>query len=183
MKNPQSINGRTVRAKVRRGTGFSLIETVIALLILSTSFVSVLTAVSSSRATYAVAGDRALGNSLAQDLMAEILSQGYIEDGSTLLGIDGAEALGPGRSQYDDIDDYDGWSASPPAANDGTAIEGMTGYTRSVVIKWVDPLAPDTVVNSDQGVKRIIVTVKRGDRVIGELTAYRTSTWQAPGEE
>lgn len=166
-----------------RQRGVSLIETVIALLILSGAFVSVLTAVSSSRATYVVTADRAVGMALANDLMAEILSQGYIEEGFTLLGIDGTEALGPGRSQYDDIDDYDGWSASPPSANDGTAIAGMTGYTRSVVVKWVNPLAPDSVVNADQGVKRIVVTVKRGDRVIGELTAYRTSTWQAPGEE
>lgn len=162
--------------------GVSLIETVIAMLILSGAFVAVLNAVSSSRATYLLTSDRAVGLNLAEDLMAEVLQQDYRETGVTLLGLDGTEVLGPGRSQFDDLDDFDGWASTPPRANDGSTLAGLDDYTRSVAVDWVNPLSPEQVSNSDQGVKRVTVTVRRGRRLVAELTAYRSESYMTAGE-
>lgn len=152
------------------------------MLILSGAFVATLNAVSASRATYLTTSDRVIGLTLAEDLMAEILQQDYEEPGVTLLGLDGTEALGPGRSQFDDLDDYNGWTSSPPRASDGSILSGMDEYTRSVSVLWVSPVITDSVSRGDLGVKRVIVTVKRGDRVIAELTAYGTESYRAAGE-
>jgi hypothetical protein len=44
-------------------------------------------------------------------------------------------------------------------------------------VRWVDPDEPDTVVASDQGLKRVTVTVTLADRQLAELVAYRSATW------
>ena len=163
----------TTRRGLSRHRGISLIETVISLLIVSGAFVAVLNTVASSRATYFTTSERSVGLNLAGDLMAEILAQDYAESGITLLGLDGTEALGPGRSQFDDLDDYDGWSASPPQASDGSTLDGVEQYTRRVAVDWVDPDSPGSLRGSEQGIKRVTVTVFRGDRPVAELVAYR----------
>jgi len=58
----------------------------------------------------------------------------------------------------------------------------LTDYTRSVAVDWVNPYSPDQVSNSDQGVKRVTVTVKRGQRLVAELIAYRSQSYMTAGE-
>ncbi len=152
----------------------TLIESVIAMVILAGAFVSLMSAVTSSRAAQVTAAERAIGDVLAEDLMSEVLGQNYQEEGISILGIDGLEILGPGRSQYDDVDDYNGWTASPPQDQDWSVIAGTEGYTRSVTVQWVWPLLVNTTSNNETGVKRVTVTVKRGDRVVSQLVALRS---------
>jgi hypothetical protein len=64
------------------------------------------------------------------------------------------------RADWDDVDDYDGWSASPPEAKDGTELTEFTGWSRAVTVEYVAPAKPGTVaVGGDQGVKRVTVVV------------------------
>ncbi len=78
---------------------------------------------------------------------------------SNFIGIDDSEGTS-NRTDFDDVDDYHGWSASPPEAKDGTALADYTGWTRSVTVEYVNPLQPGgTAVGSDNGAKRITVTV------------------------
>lgn len=173
------------RVKIHRSHlhGVSLVETVISLLILSGAFVATLNTVSASRATYLTTSDRLLGLTLAEDLLAELLAKDYREEDSTLIGLDLLEAEGAGRSRYDDVDDYDGWSSSPPQLSDATQMQGVDGYTRSVEVDWVSSMSPDTPSNSDQGLKRVTVTVLRGERQIAQLVAYRAESYETAGED
>jgi PKD repeat protein len=115
---------------------------------------------------------------LAQQLMAEIQMQAYADPdyGEDDFGLAAGKVTG-NRSLWDDVDDYDGWSASPPQYKDGTALSGLVGWERSVTVDWVGPLDLSQVVGSNQGAKRIIVTVTRDDAVVARLTAIRTSSW------
>ena len=111
--------------------------------------------------------------------MAEILQQYYLEpDDTPVFGRESGESGGD-RTDWDDVDDYDGWSASPPQDKDGTVAGNRAGWARNVAVVWVDPTDPSQTVGSDQGAKWISVTVTRDGKLITSLAALRSRA--APG--
>ncbi len=161
--------------------GLTLAEAVVSMLIVSVMLVAALNTVGASRTTQKKTADRSRGFLLAENLMSEILQQAYeapdLAPGS--FGLEGAETGDGSRSLWDDVDDYDGWSASPPEQKDGTVIDGFEGWGRSVAVAWANPgdfaaAAPAT----DSGVKQIRVTVTDGDAVVVSLVAVRTNALQ-----
>jgi hypothetical protein len=149
--------------------------------------------------------NRRRGHQLAQDLMSEILQHRYADpEGSIWLwyeyqnemdkagvltkymqgisatmGPDAYDGFTTNRSPFDDIDDYHGWSASPPQHRDGTVMSGLPGWRRAVV---VEPLKPDRmeVSDKDHGRKRVTVTVSLDDVPVAELVTLRSYSmpWQ-----
>ena len=106
----------------------------------------------------------------ADALMEEIVSKAF-EDPDGSAGSFGTEESG--RHEYDDVDDFDGWSQSPPTRIDGTALDQYSGFTRSVEVHNVTDTDPDPSSPESDGsteLKRIRVqvdwTVGRG----GSLT-------------
>src|SRR5687768_12052055 len=99
-----------------RARGFGLVEAVCSLLIVAVLLTAGLTAVAAALKGREGATRQARARKLAEELLAEALTQRYREPGSAgaLLGIDFNEALAPGRSGFDDVDDYAGWTESPP---------------------------------------------------------------------
>ena len=97
-----------------------------------------------------------------------------------VFGPEATEDAGGNRTEYDDVDDYHGWVAGPPQERDGTALPGLTGWQRSVSVDYVDPDVPETVVGSDQGVKRVTVTVSRDGTPVVTLRTLVTEAWQPP---
>lgn len=164
----------------RRSIGVSLIETVIALLILGGAFVAALNTIGGARASQRIVADQRLGLVLAEDLLAEVLSHPYAEPGTSVLGVDLGEVASD-RSTFDDIDDYHGWSASPPQGVDDKPIEGAEGYTRSVEVVRVQLANPASSSLSDQGMKRVVVTVRHGEKQVAQLIAYRSDVYDAMG--
>jgi hypothetical protein len=97
------------------------------------------------------------GRMLAESLMSEILQQGYQEPGTSyVFGRETGES-DLTRTAYDDVDDYQGWTQSPPVAKDGTALPNSANWRRTVTVEWVDPLDPQQVRGSETGAKRITV--------------------------
>ncbi len=157
--------------------GFSLVEVVIAVVIVAVMLTAALTTVAASSKTQYLVGSRNQGNLLAQDLMAEILSQSYEElDDLPLFGRESGEGASS-RRNWDDVDDYHGWSSSPPQDKDGTAIPDLTGWTRRVSVEWVNPAMLTQVAGGSTGVKRITVSVMRGNVPMASLVAIRTEAW------
>jgi hypothetical protein len=74
------------------------------------------------------------------------------------------------------VDDYHGWSSSPPVEKDGTLLSGLTGWQRSVTVEWVNPDDPGEVKAFETGAKRITVTVSCGNKQVGFLVAIRTNS-------
>jgi len=162
--------------------GFTLVEAVMSMLIVGLMLVAALNTVGASKIAQARNAEQSLGPMLAEDLMAEILSQNYQEPTDPVQF--GREAGEPGgdRSTWDDVDDYDGWDSSPPEVlqnKDGTAIPDLSGWGREVKVVFVDPGLVNTSV-SDIGLKRIQVTVTHMGRVVAELWGLRTSGWPDP---
>ncbi len=171
---------RPVRRTTSRGRlwGFSLVEVAISTAIVGVMLVAALHAVASARMGLSRVQQRSKGMLLAQGLMAEILQQDYADAdfGTDSFGLGGSEG-GSNRAAYDDVDDYDGWSASPPETRDGTPIPGTDGYERLVVVDWVTSSDTTDVRGESTGAKRIIVTVKFNGIIVAELVGLRTLGW------
>ena len=165
------------RSRARPTRGFSLIEAVIATLIVSILTVAALTAipavvegrVRSARLTEALA--------LAQDLMAEIDAQPWA-DPTVPTG-----PLGPGpaigRAQFDDCDDYLNWSESPPQERDGTDMVGYDNWSRSVTVEFVSVSAPEGPAVGSSRLKRVTITVAFRGATLVRLVRLRSAGWDA----
>jgi len=114
------------------------------------------------------------GHLLALQLMTEILEQEYEEPVDTVVfGRESSESAGD-RADWDDVDDYDGWDSTPPEYKDGTAMSDLGAWRRIVQVDFVSPSDPTVVVGTDQGIKRITVSVKQNGIPAAELVALKT---------
>ncbi len=167
--------------RARSLRGFTLLEALLSLVLVGMVVVAALSALGSALAIEQLVAERGHGLGICRQLMAEILRQPYADpDGGPLvLGPDASEVGDGSRALWDDVDDYDGWSASPPQDKDGTVAGNRAGWTRIVAVVWVDPTDPSQTVGSDQGAKWISVTVTRDGKLITSLAALRSSA--APG--
>jgi len=91
-----------------RCNGFTLLEALIASAILSMAIIGITVPFASGAATEADDARRTLANSLAQELMEEILTKAY-DDTTTPKGV-GHEPAETSRSMYDSVNDYDNWN-------------------------------------------------------------------------
>lgn len=168
-----AMGGRERRCR----RGFSLIEAAVSVVIVGGVLVVALNTVAASKRTQYLTGTRGRGQLLAQALMAEILSQPFEEaDAPDSFGLEAGENSEK-RDRYDDVDDYYKWSGSPPEDKDGQVIPGFEGWTRTATVVWVNPWNLTTVAWAPTGIKRITVTVKRGELVVASMVAVRTEAW------
>ena len=143
-------------ARYSRSAGFTLVEVLVASVILALAVTGIAFAVSSSHAlTYeALHNERA--TALAEALLEEILSLPYADpQGGTTIGPDAGEGA---RSTFDNADDYHGYSESAGAAVDQAGSAYPTRYdvfSRSVSVVS----ASETVTGFSQAIVGITVTV------------------------
>lgn len=132
-------------------------EAVISTVIVAVMLVTALNVVGASKITQHKAALVSRGRMSAESLMSEILQQSYQEPGATyVFGRESGES-DTSRTAYDDVDDYHGWTESPPVAKDGTALPNSANWRRTVTVAWVDPLKPKQVSGTETGAKRITV--------------------------
>ena len=153
---------------------FSLVEVTISVVIVGVMTVAALNTVGAAKLGNQKTTSRKSGTLLAQQLMAEILTQGYAEPvGAPVFGLEPPESASL-RTDYDDVDDYDTWSASPPQYKDGTVIPNLDGWARQVSVAWVNATDLSLTSGSETNVKRITVNVTYNGAQVASLTAVRT---------
>jgi len=169
-------------AKNRVRSGLSIVEAVISLVLVSGVMVVSLNTVGASFTAQRGIGDRARGQLLANDLMTEILGRAYEDPNEPVVfGLEASEIGGVDRSLYDDVDDYRGVTDSPPRLKDGTAIQGFTGWSRSVIVLRTDPNNLTVLSLTESGAKKITVTVKHGNVTVAKLLGIKTKASPASG--
>lgn len=154
---------------------FSLLEVVISLFLVGTVMVVAMEVFASATTGRARNGNQTRAVLLAQALIDEILDQPYIEhDGIAEFGPESGETADGTRTSFDDVDDYYKWSAGPPEAKDGADLPLTADWSREVSVWWVS--ASDTGIStaSDEGLKRILVTVKYKGEPAASLTVVVT---------
>jgi len=157
-----------------------MVEAALSVVLVGGLVVVALDTVGASTVAQNTLAERGRGQLLASALMSEILQQSYADPNqSPLFGLETLE-IASTRIGFDDVDDYDGWSALPPQNKDGTVIPGLTQWRHSVEVVCIDPANLSVTRLTETGVKRITVTVTHDDAVMATLVATRTGTAQEP---
>lgn len=147
-----------------RTSGFTLLEIILAIIIITTGVVMLIRAMSAMIRGSTDIENIDITTSLARDMMDEILGKGF--DDPDQPGSFGREENR--RNKFDDVDDYDGWRKNPPEDVDGNRYDGKKGrpnytrFTRSVIVENVpedDFNTPTPPGDGTTGAKRIIVNV------------------------
>jgi hypothetical protein len=159
--------------------GLSLVEAVISVAIVGGMMVVALNAAGAAAVTSYRASAQLRGMALAQELMSEILMQDYGDPVQGGFGRGADETGGPGRSPFDDVDDYHGWTEAPPQERDGTPVAGFGDWQREVEVRWVNPANVALVRSFESGVKRITVSVRHRQVPVVRLVALRTAGAEA----
>jgi Tfp pilus assembly protein PilV len=156
--------------------GFTTIEAALSVVVVAIIALSAVQMAGTSAVLTTVQKDQARGTALARQLMAEIMQQHYIDPGtSPVFGPESAET----RATYDDVDDYNGYTESPPQNNDASLVNGFTGWTRSTVVEWVSSSSPGgTASASETGLKRITITVTNPSGKTFKLIGWRSQYGQ-----
>jgi MSHA pilin protein MshD len=167
-------NGLPANSSCRRG--FTLVEATIALLVVSVMMVAAMSVAGQSARSRTVQQEQVRGEALARQLLSEIMQMPYQQAGATttVLGPETGET----RSTYNDVDDFNGWSESPPQYASGTAIPGFTGWKRTAKVEWLSvtgtTLPIVTVSLIETGLKRITVTVTALSGKVTTLVGLRS---------
>lgn len=168
--------------------GLSLAEVAVCTLLVGVLMVASLSTVESSLHTWRAASGSSDGSALAKQLLDEIMLLTYAEDVGTgnNYGPEAGETTSPAtRSRFDDLDDFDDWTASPPQDAAGNPLSGYAGWTRSVVVRKLDSDGEVVGDNAtDHGLRQITVTVTSPDGNVTSVVGWRSSeagTQQAQG--
>ena len=155
-----SDRGRADLPNQPKRPAFSMLEVVVSLFLVGTVMVVAMEVFVSATAGRFRNGNRAQAVLLGQALIEEILDQPYIEpDDAAAFGTESGETTGGTRTAFDDIDDYNGWSASPPEDKDGVDLSLPGNWSREVSVRWVSANNTESSADRDEGLKRILVTV------------------------
>lgn len=161
----------------RPRAGFSLVESSLAVLLVGLLMVAALRSVGASKRREAGTNDIVRAQQIAADLMNEILRQDYQEsDDAPVFGPETGETTG-NRTLFDDVDDYIGWTSTPPKDRSGTVVPGFSGWTHSANVIWSDPATLGTTTKSDTGLKKITVTISKSSKVLATVVGYRSIAW------
>jgi len=172
-RRSQITNHKTPKADA----GFSLIEVVISTALVGLILVGAMRCFGHTLRSRTQIADDTRAQQLAHQLMTEIINTAYLDEGTSILfGPELGEDTGD-RSAFDDVDDFHQWTASPPEYPDGTEMTGLPGWQREVTVEFVSAADPSQTVLTDDGVKRLTVTVRRDGVVLARLVTLRTAAY------
>jgi Tfp pilus assembly protein PilV len=161
---------------VRRGT--SLVEVAMASLLVSVLLIGALNTVGARLRHQSALTDRHRACLLAEQLLSEVLQHRYQDpDETPVFGPEASESAGS-RADFDDIDDFHTWDATPPQATDGTPLANSAGWRRTITVEYVSASDVTTTAASDEGLKRITVEVYKDGQLICSRVALRSSAWE-----
>jgi Tfp pilus assembly protein PilV len=155
--------------------GLTLVEAVMACLVVSILMVSAMRAAGMVARYQFVTSDRARARFLAGQLMTDVLSYSYQDPLVTpVFGIEIGE-VATNKTTFNDVDDFNGWSESPPQDRDGNTMSELNGWRRSVSVAWVSSANLSTVSASETGIKRITVTVSKNNVTLSMRVAIKVN--------
>lgn len=156
-----------------RSAGFTLVELLVAIVVISVGVVGVLAAYNSSVKGSA---DALVGKQLvaiAEEMMEEILLKPFPPgSGAGAGGASDCGLAGADRSGYDDVRDYHGYQTPNICDISGQAVPGLAGYSVAVTVQVM-------TLSGLGGVLRVNVTAARGGQSMS-LDGFRTNYGEVP---
>lgn len=108
--------------------GFSLVEAIVAMTIVAIASSVLLLGVEATLQSVEYQEEVTIADGIARQLLDEIQGQNWVDPlirsnpYQTSLSASGDELVGPGRSKFDDTDDYNGYTSTPPVHIDGETL-------------------------------------------------------------
>ena len=159
----------------RRVSGFTLIEMIIAIVIIGVGLAGVLTAFSTAVKSSADPLIHKQMLAVAEEMMEEILLKPFAVTG--VAPVNAATSCGlPAsvRTSFDDVSDYHNYQTAGICGIDGTAVTGLGTYGVRVTVVPNAVVATDLVGLPIGTVKTITVVVTQGGETIS-LVGWRTN--------
>ncbi|MFH1250419.1 MAG: prepilin-type N-terminal cleavage/methylation domain-containing protein [bacterium] len=157
-RNGTSAAGKNRKSKIENQklvNGFSLVEIIVGVVVVGIAFATLAVTLANMEGRFAVAETSLRATTLAQSYIELVRCNRFDENYSPPWSI----SLGPeeaGESDYDDIDDYAGYS--------NFSIEKFPGYSVSLRVFYVNPtISWEDSVGSQTNFKRIIATVSHSE--------------------
>ncbi len=156
----------------RRGgpTGFTIVEAAVSVAIVGVLLVASTGTFAGVARSRRAQVERRQAYMLAEQLMSEVLQQ-YFQAAGT--GTAFGPAAGQTRATFADVDQYNGYVASPPTDQSGAALAGYAGWTYAVAVAYVDP-ATLSVTATATTLKQATVTVTAPSAKQYRLVAVRS---------
>jgi len=160
--------------RAKTAAAFTLVEVILTILVVGVGLVASMRALPVILRVSQATSEHMMAQRLATDLLAEIAMLPYENpDGDVRFGREPGESA-INRADFDDIDDYDNWTASPPQKKDGQPEADCTGYTRSVLVQSVKIDDFNDFEGDDKSKpKRITITVSRAGMTPIVITTVR----------
>lgn len=159
--NQSRLSAITLRPFSPRG-GFSYVEVLLSAVIISVLTVSAIKLFANLGRSTQATTQADIAAMLAVEMIEEIKDRHYedpVASGESLAPE--FDEILPTRINYDDIDDYNNWSACPPQDRFGQPYWQYPDITRSVVVSYVaaDDFTIHTANDQDEGFKEVIITI------------------------
>jgi len=154
-----------------RSKGFSLLEILISVLLVGLSITALVIANSSFTTANATGADISTGEFLIEQIR-ELTAMLPVMDPSTTNPSFGLEEAT--LAAYDDIDDFDGMTFSPPIGTNRTALNNLATFSQQVIVQNVSASSFSTVVaDGSSDFVRVTVTVSINGSTIGSASWIR----------
>jgi prepilin-type N-terminal cleavage/methylation domain-containing protein len=159
---------KSVSKSWRRRESFTLIELLVTIAIAGIILLSLALALRENMKTLSNQKDMQSATMLADDLMGEIRAKSFADPQSpTSFGLEESYP----RRNFDDADDYNGWTSSPPQTIEGTIMTNYAGFWYRVAVSNVlesnfNALQPP----GSTSYKRILVVVSNSQVVVSNVS-------------
>lgn len=168
--------------------GVTLIEVAVSTVLVGVVLVASLETLGGSMRTTRATTETIDAFNLLEQMAAEVRVAPFEDpDGNTSgLGIESGEPASPAnRLAFDDVDDYEGFSTSPPASPDGTPVTGYDGWTQSFAVWFITASSASTnlrpTIANDEGLRQVRCQLTSPDGTEHRLWVLRSA--YGPSEE
>jgi prepilin-type N-terminal cleavage/methylation domain-containing protein len=170
----QSSNMRNQTSNIRHQTsrrGFSLIEVLISIILVGLSITALVVASNSFTMANGAGADLSTAEFLIEQIR-ELTAMLAVIDPQSGTAVFGPEEIGV--ANYDDVDDLNGATYSPPIGSDRTVLNDLAGFSQHIVVQNVSQSNFNTVdtTHSSKFV-RITVTILLNNRQISSASWIR----------
>lgn len=158
----------------RGSRGFTLVEMIIAIVIIGVGLAGVLTAFNT---TVKSSADPLLHKQMlavAEEMMEEVLLKPFApQPGASAAGATTCGTAAAVRAAFDDVSDYHTYETTDGTCDiDGVAVAGLAGYSVKVTVVANAAVATDLVGLPIGAVKKVTVVVTRGGETLS-LVGWR----------
>jgi len=159
-------------AASRSRAGFSLIEILISVILVGMSITALVVANNAFTMANGAGADLSTAEFLIEQIRELTTMLPVSDPQSTSWATFGPEEAG--LAAYDDLDDFDDMTFSPPISADRTVLNDFTGFSQRVTVENVDASNFDTVVaDRASGFARVTVSISQHGSLISSTSWIR----------